>query len=385
MPAHPAFIRSIAAIAPASWDRLGGHRHPFLRHAFLKALEESGSVGGRSGWNPHFPVLQNEEGELLAAAPLYLKSHSYGEYIFDQGWAQAFERAGGQYYPKLQVAIPFTPVPGPRLLVAMDLDGLAAMALRQALLEAMEALLAQHGLSSLHLTFADPGDIAACEERGYLQRLNFQFHWHNRGYRDFADFLEALSSRKRKAIRMERQRVQEETSLDIIWLQGHEIGEQDWDVFYEFYHNTYDRKWGRPYLTRDFFSYISQSMAEAVWLCLATKGPQRVAGALHIQGADTLYGRYWGCRESHKFLHFELCYYQAIEFALRHNLQRIEAGAQGEHKLQRGYLPVAVQSAHYLPHSGFRRAVAAFLAQERVAIEEELAALTILSPFRKAP
>jgi predicted N-acyltransferase len=371
-------IDRIDAVPAAEWDACAGADNPFLRHAFLKALEDSGSVGRKTGWLPQHLVLNDETGVLQAAVPMYVKGHSQGEYIFDHGWADAYERAGGQYYPKLQVAVPFTPVPGQRLLVR---DGDADV--RAALIGALRSVAEQSKLSSLHVTFCTEAEAAAMGEAGFLHRIGVQYHFENPGYQSFDDFLGALASRKRKAIRKERAAI-EEYGLTIQALSGADITPRHWDAFFAFYMDTGGRKWGRPYLTRKFFDLIGASMPENVVLMFAEKDGEPVAGALNLKGTDCLYGRNWGCLDAFKFLHFELCYYQAIDYAIAHKLARVEAGAQGEHKIQRGYLPVATHSAHWIAERSFRAAVADFLERERRVIRQEIAGLAEFSPFRKA-
>lgn len=358
----------VGATDAAAWDSIAGG-DPFLSHAFLSALEDSGSVGPRTGWTPA-PLLVEQDGELLAAAPSYLKSHSQGEYVFDHAWADAWERAGGSYYPKLQIAVPFTPVPGPRLL------GRRA----QQLLAAAEALTVQNDLSSAHITFLDEAAAAECEARGWLMRHGVQYHWFNRGYASFDDFLAALSSRKRKTIRKERAAARE--ALQFRTLRGAEIGPSDWDAFWRFYQDTGSRKWGHPYLTRSAFDLFGERMGEHVLLFLACRDGVPIAGALNFIGADTLYGRYWGCTEEVPFLHFELCYYQAIEWACEDGLACVQAGAQGEHKLARGYEPVITRSAHFIPNRSFRSAVADYLESERSGIDNEIEWLRGGLPYR---
>jgi predicted N-acyltransferase len=318
-------------------------------------------------------VIEDGSGAVLAAAPLYVKSHSQGEYVFDHGWADAYERAGGRYYPKLQVAVPFTPVPGPRLL-------LRDVTLAPALIAAIEAVTDQHRLSSAHVTFVAPDQLPLFEAAGWLVREGTQFHWQNRDYTGFDDFLAALASRKRKAIRKERATAVE--GLTIRHLTGAAIGEAEWDAFWHFYQDTGARKWGRPYLTRAFFSGLAAAMGDRVLLILAERDGVPIAGALNLIGADTLYGRYWGCTEDVPFLHFELCYYQAIDAAIARGLKTVEAGAQGEHKLARGYVPVPTWSAHYIPDPAFRRAVGDFLVHERAAVESDQHYLGKLTPFK---
>jgi uncharacterized protein len=360
----------IAALDPADWDPIAGD-HPFVGHAFLSALERSASVGPGTGWTPA-PILVEEDGRIAAAAPAYLKSHSQGEYIFDHGWADAWERAGGAYYPKLQVTVPFTPVPGPRLLGSRP----------QQLLAAIEAATVQNGLSSAHITFLEQEDVAQAKQREWLIRHNVQYHWRNRGYRDFDDFLGALTSRRRKTIRKERAAARE--GLEFRALRGPEIDPAEWDWMWRFYLDTGSRKWGRPYLTRDFFDRIGESMGEHLLLFLACRDGVPIAGALNVIGRQALYGRYWGTIDQVRFLHFELSYYQAIEWAIEHRLGSVQAGAQGEHKLARGYEPVITRSAHFIPNPDFRRAIADFLKREREAIAAEIEWLRRDLPYRSA-
>jgi predicted N-acyltransferase len=331
-------------------------------------------VGGRSGWTPLPIVVDGADGRPAAIAPAYAKTHSQGEYVFDHGWADAWERAGGSYYPKLQVAVPFTPVPGPRLLLREGAEPAPLIA-------AIEAVVDQNGLSSAHATFVEAEQIPAFEAAGWLVREGVQFHWANRDYSSFDDFLADLASRKRKNLRKERAAAT--AGLTIRHLTGAEITEAHWDAFWLFYQDTGSRKWGRPYLTRAFFSMLGEAMGDRVLLILAERDGVAVAGALNLIGADALYGRYWGCSEDVPFLHFELCYYQAIDAAIARGLARVEAGAQGEHKLARGYAPVATWSAHYIPDPSFRRAVADFVTRERLAVEQEAEYLGELTPFRK--
>lgn len=359
----------VSAIPAAQWDALAGQDDPFVGHAFLSLLEESGSVGTGTGWSP-LPIRVDRDGRTVAAAPAYLKTHSQGEYVFDHGWADAWERAGRSYYPKLQVAVPFTPCVGPRLL-GDD---------RFALLGALETITVQNGLSSAHITFLTDDDLRAAEARGWLRRDGLQYHWFNRGYSSFDDFLGRLSSRKRKAIRKERKAAIE--GLEIVELRGSEIGADHWASMWRFYQHTGARKWGRPYLTREFFERIGESMGDAALMFLALDDGRPVAGALNFIGADTLYGRYWGATEERPFLHFELSYYRAIDWVIMNGLAGIQAGAQGEHKLARGYEPVVTPSAHFLPDPSFRRAVADFLVREREAIRMELEWAREALPYR---
>jgi uncharacterized protein len=379
--------RAIREIDPADWDACAGFDqggasgNPFTSHAFLSAVEDSGSTGRRTGWLPQHAVLRDETGAVLACAPMYAKGHSYGEYVFDHGWANAFEQAGGRYYPKLQVASPFSPVPGPRLLVrpgAGDPSRLR-LALGAALVQACSEL----ELSSVHATFCTEAEQAALAELGWLPRIGMQFHWENQGYNSFDDFLGALSSRKRKAIRRERRDAQE-SGLEFRTLRGHEITAAHWSAFYRFYQSTVDRKWGSAYLTHRFFPLLSERLGDRVVLMLAEHDGEPVAGALNLLGDEALYGRNWGCIGDWPFLHFELCYYRAIEFAIENRIGRVEAGAQGEHKIQRGYLPRPTFSAHWIAHRGLRDAVDAFLQEERPARLEEMEELAALSPFRHA-
>ena len=373
-PVTARIAEGVASIPAAQWDACAGESNPFLSHAFLSALEASGSVGPATGWQALPIVIEDADGLPAAIAPAYAKSHSQGEYVFDHAWADAWERAGGRYYPKIQVAAPFTPVPGPRLL-------LRDPALAPALIAGIEALTDNNRLSSAHATFVDEAQLPLFEQAGWLVRAGTQFHWHNRGYPDFDAFLADLSSRKRKAIRKERARAVE--GLTIRHLTGAEISEAHWDAFWVFYQDTGSRKWGRPYLTRPFFSLLGEAMGDRLLLMFAERDGRPIAGALNLIGGDALYGRYWGCVEDVPFLHFELCYYQAIEAAIARGLPRVEAGAQGEHKLARGYVPVTTWSAHYIPDPGFRRAIAEYLARERDAVAQEQEFLGELTPFRR--
>jgi hypothetical protein len=371
--------RAIAEIPAAEWDACAGTDNPFVSHAFLLTLEESGSATARTGWLPQHAALRDAGGTLLACAPCYAKSHSQGEYVFDHGWANAFERAGGDYYPKLQVCAPFSPVPGPRLLVRPE-SGLPPAMLGQALAQACGEL----GLSSVHVTFCDRAEWEALGSAGWLQRLGTQFHWQNQDYGSFDDFLGALASRKRKALRRER-REAAESGFTLRNLRGAEITPKHWAAFHRFYRSTTDKKWGRSaYLTGRFWPMLGERLGDRVVLMVAERDGEPVAGALNLLGKEALYGRNWGSVVDAPFLHFELCYYRAIDFAIAHGLPRVEAGAQGEHKIQRGYLPCPTYSAHWVAHAGLRRAIADFLKQERPAMEREMAELATLSPFRKA-
>ena len=382
-------IRVATSLEPFSadeWSTLSGARpdgdqpyNPFVSHAFLSALEDSGCVGRAAGWQPQHLRLESEDGRLLGAVACYLKSHSQGEYVFDHGWADAFERAGGRYYPKLQVSVPFTPAAGPRLLVR---DGANGEAVRTALAEGLKALTERLGVSSCHVTFAEQADIAILERSGFLHRTDQQFHFRNDGYGAYADFLGTLASRKRKALRKERETALSE-GITVEWLTGSDLTEAVWDDFYAFYVDTGGRKWGRPYLNRAFFSLIGERMADDVLLVMAKRAGRYIAGAINFIGSDTLYGRNWGCIEHHPFLHFEVCYHQAIDFAIARGLKTVEAGAQGEHKLARGYLPVTTHSAHFIAHSGLRRAVADYLDMERREVASIGAYLADRGPFRR--
>jgi uncharacterized protein len=368
---------AIAEIPAATWDACAGNVNPTVSHIFLNALEESGSTTARTGWMPQHLSLLGSDGEIVGIVPLYAKSHSYGEYIFDYGWADAYERAGGRYYPKLLSAVPFTPVPGPRLMLRPG----ASPRAREHLLAGMVEFTKQRRISSLHVNFPDPGEAEALAKAGFLQRLGQQFHWMNEGYRDFDDFLAALNSRKRKAVKKERREALAR-GLEIEVLTGPDLKSRHWDAFFEFYLATSDRKWGSAYLNRRFFAMIGERMPEKIVLVMARHGSDYVAGAFNLLGKDTIYGRNWGSYGDYKFLHFECCYYQAIEFAIARGLKRVEAGAQGPHKIQRGYLPVPTYSAHLIPDPAFRRAVAQFLTRERQMIEHKMEGLAEFSPFR---
>ena len=373
--------RHIAEIPAAQWDLCAGDDNPFVSHAFLCALEDSGSVDARTGWLPQHVALRLPDGSIAAVAPMYAKSHSFGEYVFDRQWARAFEDAGGAYYPKLQVAVPFSPVPGPRLLVRPDLRADTHMA--RTLIAALRQVCGELGLSSTHVTFCEAGEYDLMGHEGWLQRLGVQYHWDNPGYGGFDDFLDTLASRKRKTLRRER-RDANNCGLVFETMRGPDITEELWDHFHRFYLSTVDRKWGSAYLRRPFFSLLSQRLGARVVLMIARQDGTPVAGALNLMGRDTLYGRNWGCEQGDwPFLHFELCYYRAMDFAISHGLRRVEAGAQGEHKLQRGYRPCLTHSAHWIEHPGLRHAVAEFLGHERAAILGEMQALDAMTPYRK--
>lgn len=376
-------LSSLNDVSAADWDAcaavIAAEPEPFLRHAFLSALEEAGCVGARSGWQPQHLVLEDAAGGVRAVAPAYLKAHSRGEYVFDHGWADAYERAGGRYYPKLQVAVPFTPVTGPRLLVRPGADDAEA---RTLLAAGMVQLARQRDASSVHVTFPTEDEWANLRELGFLQRIDQQFHWLNDGYETFDDFLAVLASRKRKVVKRERREALA-NGITIEWLTGADITEQAWDAFYAFYMDTGSRKWGQPYLNRTFFSLLGARMADKVLLVMAKRAGRYVAGALNIIGSDRIYGRYWGAVEHHPFLHFEVCYHQAIDYAIAHRLAVVEAGAQGEHKLARGYLPKLTYSAHWIADAGLRDAVARYLTLERDHVRQMREDLNDLGPFRR--
>jgi hypothetical protein len=353
--------------------------NPFVSHDFLSSLESSFSVGARAGWQPRHLLAEDAAGSLLGAAPCYVKSHSRGEYVFDHGWAEAFERAGGDYYPKLQVSVPFTPVTGPRLLAR---PGPTAEAVRGGLAGALTEITTASELSSAHVTFLTEPEWRLLGERGFLQRTDQQFHWHNSGYGGFEDFLARLSSRKRKTIRRERKAALA-PGIEVRWLTGCDLTEDVWDAFFAFYMETGSRKWGQPYLTRAFFSVVGQKMADRIVLMMARRAGRWIAGAINFLGSDAIYGRNWGAIEHHPFFHLELCYYQAIDYAIAHKLKRVEAGAQGEHKLARGYLPATTYSAHFIANPALRRAVAEYLARERAYVQAAGEELAATAPFRK--
>ncbi len=389
-PAQAAYARGPAGMAPAEPRHLAApsvpHNldqelayNPFISYEFLSALEASNSVGARSGWQVQHVLLTAPDGSVLAVAPCYAKSHSRGEYVFDRGWAEAYERAGGAYYPKLQVAVPFTPATGRRLLVR---PGPHEAAIRQALGRGLVELCRHTGVSGTHVTFATEAECRLLGELGFLQRADQQFHWQNPGYVSFDDFLAALASRKRKTIRRERQDALA-NGITVHWLTGSDLTEDIWDAFFAFYMETGSRKWGRPYLTREFYSLVGEKIGDRILLVMAKRGGRWIAGAINFIGSQTLFGRHWGATEHHPFLHFELCYYQAIEYAIVHKLARVEAGAQGEHKLSRGYMPSATCSAHYIADPPLRRAIADYLVRERAYVEAVGAELAATAPYRK--
>jgi uncharacterized protein len=392
-PEHPLKVQSYSArlvggakdFSATEWANLRGasssqsYYNPFISHAFLTSLEDSDCVGGRSGWQPKFLRIETLDGTLAGAVPAYLKSHSQGEYVFDHGWADAFARAGGRYYPKLQASVPFTPATGPRLLVSsgQDIETIqyfSASALRSATV--------QLGISSSHVTFAPQSEAKVLEDQGFLLRNDQQFHFQNDNYGSYDDFLATLASRKRKGLKKER-RDALANDINVLWLTGNDLTERIWDEFYTFYMDTGSRKWGSPYLTRKFFSLIGERMADDILLVMAVRNGRNIAGAINFIGSDRLFGRNWGCIEDHPFLHFELCYHQAIDFAIEKRLSVVEAGAQGEHKLARGYLPVATWSAHYIAHPGLRNAVAEYLIHERAQVAEITEEMTSHAPFKK--
>lgn len=377
-------LSEIAQVPAADWDACAGDSNPFVSHAFLHALEASGSAVGDRGWLPQHLVARGERGDIIGAVPLYLKSHSYGEYVFDWGWADAYERAGGRYYPKLQCAVPFTPVTGPRLLLHRDLPEADRDRTADLLVAGLEELARRHGVSSVHATFPERAEWERFGAHDWLQRTGQQYHFENPGYADFDAFLGALASRKRKQIRRERREVAD-SGIVVRRLTGADIEPRHWEAFYAFYLATADKRWGFPYLTEAFFEEIGRTLADRILLVLAEESDGTpVAGALNLIGADALYGRNWGCLEDYKFLHFEACYYQAIEYAIEQGLSRVEAGAQGEHKIQRGYLPVETYSAHWIADPGLEQAVADFLQRERRAVRHQIDALAEHSPYRKA-
>jgi uncharacterized protein len=354
--------------------------NPFISHDFLSCLEASGSVGGRSGWHVQHLLVKSADGKLLAAAPCYIKSHSRGEYVFDRGWAEAYERAGGAYYPKLQVAVPFTPATGRRLLVK---PGPQQELAREALASGLLELNRLDEASGVHVTFGTEAECAFLGERGFLRRTDQQFHWENSGYATFDDFLGALSARKRKTIRRERRDALAANGITVHWLTGSDLTEAVWDAFFEFYMETGSRKWGRPYLTRSFYSLVGEKMRDRIVLMMAKRADRWIAGAINFLGSHTIFGRHWGAIEHHPFLHFELCYYQAIDYAIAHKLDTVEAGAQGEHKIARGYMPKTTHSAHYIADPGLRRAIADYLVRERAYVQAAGAEMAAMAPYRK--
>jgi uncharacterized protein len=384
-------VGAIGEIGAAEWDGCANPPsiidnsdqkaayNPFISYNFLSALEESNSVGGRTGWEPRHILAKTSGGALAAVAPCYLKNHSRGEYVFDRGWAEAYERAGGDYYPKLQIAVPFTPATGRRLLLRPGPD---AEAIGRAVAGGLVELCKLSATSGVHVTFATEPEVRMLGELGYLQRTDQQFHWENAGFSTFDDFLAALTARKRKTIRRERADALQ-NGITVHWLTGSDLTEEVWDAFFEFYMETGSRKWGRPYLTRSFYSLVGEKMRNRILLVMAKRAGRWIAGAINFIGSHSLFGRHWGAIEHHPFLHFELCYYQAIDYAIAHKLPRVEAGAQGEHKISRGYMPTTTHSAHYIADAGLRRAIADYLVRERAYVEAAGAELSTLAPFRK--
>jgi len=388
-------LPSVSDISAADWDACANpladvlatscndtaqSYNPFVSHAFFSAAETSGAATVRTGWGPRHLVAKVDE-RIVGIVPCYLKSHSQGEYVFDRGWADAYERAGGRYYPKLQASVPFTPATGPRLLIR---DGADRAQIGSALAQGLVALCKVSKASSVHVTFAREQEWELLAEHGFLQRTDQQFHWHNQGFSSFDDFLATLNSRHRKAIKRERRDALGASGITIHWLTGKDITEEAWDAFFDFYMETGSRKWGRPYLNRKFFSLIGESMAKDVLLVMARREGRWIAGAINFIGSDTLFGRNWGAIEHHPFLHFEVCYYQAIDFAIQHRLKIVEAGAQGEHKIARGYLPQTTYSAHFIADRGLRHAIDEYLARERAYVEEAGRELAEAGPFRKS-
>jgi len=375
------FSRLANCVGSESFSPPGDTFNPFIAHDFLFALEESGSAVARTGWQPQHLVAETADRAVLGVAPCYLKSHSRGEYVFDHAWAEAYERAGGSYYPKLQVSVPFTPATGRRLLVRPGPD---LETVRAGLAAGLVELTRLRDASSAHLTFLTEPEWRFLGAQGLLQRTDQQFHWENGGYASFDDFLAALAARKRKIIRRER-RDALPPGVTVHWLTGSDLDEAVWDAFFAFYMETGSRKWGRPYLTRKFFSLVGERMRDHILLVMAKRAGRYIAGALNFIGSDTLFGRNWGAIEHHPFLHFELCYYQAIDFAIAHKLARVEAGAQGEHKIARGYLPATTYSAHYIRDAGLRRAIADYLERERDYVAAAGEELATYAPYRKVP
>lgn len=370
---------TIDAVPAAQWNRVAGTDYPFLRHEFLAALERHDCVGERYGWLPRHLLAYDDQQRLIGAVALYLKDNSYGEFVFDWAWADAYQRNGLSYYPKAVVAAPYTPATGPRLLVDPTADrGQVA----PALIQLAQSLAEQEGLSSLHWLFTNPDDTASLREQGFLLRMGCQFHWANDGYADFDDFLDRLTSRKRKKVRRERRYVRD-AGIRIRIVHGHEASTRDWEIMHYFYRSTFEKKSGLPTLSLDFFQDISASMGEQLVLVFAYDGDRAVAGAINLRGADTLYGRHWGCLADYHSLHFEACYYQGIEYCIEQGLRRFEPGAQGEHKISRGFLPQATWSAHWVADAGFRQAIGDFLQREQRGMDDYMEVLTEQSPFRQ--
>ena len=369
----------LTEIKENSWNRCAGSDNPFTSYNFLNALEKSGCVSQKTGWQPCHIILENQKKTIIACAPMYVKNHSFGEYVFDHAWANAYEKAGGKYYPKLLIAVPFTPVTGNRLLIRSKSK---KELMKKALLDAAINTAKKNNMSSVNINFASSNEFNNIDQENFLQRIGEQFHWKNNVYKNFYEFVSQLSSRKRKAILKERKKAVE-PGVEILRINGNDISEKQWDAFYRFYINTSERKWGQAYLNRDFFRLIGQTMPENILLILAKKDDEYLAGALNFIGSDTLYGRYWGCLKTHQFLHFEICYYQAIDFAIENNLLNVEAGAQGTHKLSRGYLPNKTYSMHWISNDSFRNALKEFLLYEGKAVRENLQIYNEFSPFKK--
>lgn len=370
---------SLERVHPEDWNRLAGPENPFIRHEFLVALERNACVGADSGWRPNH-LLVHEAGRLVGAAPMYLKDHSYGEFVFDWAWAEAYMRIGLAYYPKLVVAVPFTPVPGSRLLVGPNTN---AQRVAQVIIGGIVAHAKHEKVSSLHCLFTNPADTDRLAPNGFMRRTGCQFHWHNHGYEDFDEFLDGLTSKRRKQIKRERREVQR-ANLDVRIMSGHEISEGEWSAYNRLYRSTFDRKWGFPTLTLGFFKEVGRTMPESVVLTMVSSEGQEIAGALSFRGSNSLFGRHWGCSKFYHSLHFEACYYRAIDYCIRHGLKRFEAGAQGEHKISRGFSPVPTWSAHWIEHEGFREAVGKFLKSEEREMARYIAAANEHSPYKSA-
>jgi predicted N-acyltransferase len=375
-------ISSLNQISEKEWDKCNIDDHPFTSYGFLRALEQSGSAIKETGWMAHHLILKDKDSRVAGVSPLYLKNHSFGEYVFDWGWADAYERAGGNYYPKLQCSIPFTPVTGARLMIRDVYNSIHKQELRKILASGMIELVKKLKISSVHITFPNHTEWQEISGLGFLQRTSQQFHWENQDFKTFDDFLEKLTSRKRKAIKKERKSVSD-LGLTIQTLSGKEITDYHWDAFFKFYLSTIEKKWGQNYLQRNFFSLLGEKMGNKIVLIAVEENKKLVAGALNLRDDNTLYGRNWGCLKTHKYLHFETCYYQAIEYAINNNLKWVEAGAQGQHKIQRGYLPTQTFSLHWVADPSLRKALKTFLDKEQNAVNIEIEGLMKLSPYRK--
>lgn len=372
--------QSMADIKASQWDACAGQDHPFVSHSFLRLLEDSGSAGSETGWMPLHAMMHDEEDQVVACAPLYVKGHSWGEYVFDHSWAQAYQQTGQNYYPKLQCAVPFSPVSGPRLLIREDVED--KVVLRQQFAHALKQITDQFDVSSLHVTFCEANETTDMTAAGYLHRTGIQYHWQNNDYRDFDDFLATFRSAKRKTLKKERRAVRD-AGVTFTLLTGSDLHAHHWDAFWPFYLSTVDKRWGSAYLTEDFFHELGKKMADHVLLILAEKNGEVIGGALNLLGKDTVYGRVWGCNVDVPFLHFEACYYQAIDFAIREGYRTVEAGAQGQHKLQRGYSPVLTHSCHWIPDPSFRSAVKNFLRMEQKEVDDTKEILTEHLPYRR--